>query len=68
MKPETVTEHMVDSNLDYYQQWQVNKYGNIVASTGELLTHDEVVEIETEKMLEKLNADFELQLDDHWNY
>lgn len=67
MIPET--QHMVDTDLDYYQQWQLNRYGNIVTASGfELLTHDEVVDIETDKMIDKLNEEYERRLDDHLNY
>lgn len=62
------TAHMVDDQLDAYQQFQVDRYGNILASTGELLTMDQVQEQKQEKELEWLSAKYEAQMLDHIGY
>lgn len=61
------TQHMVD-NLNSYQRWQIDRYGNIVTSAGELLTMEEELAQEKLREEEKINAYYEDQMNDHWNY
>lgn len=65
MIPET--NHMID-DLNSYQRWQIDRYGNIVTSTGELLTMEEEHAQEKLREEEKLNAYFESLMNDHWGY
>lgn len=62
------TTHNVDDSLDAYQQFQVDRYGNIITASGELITMEQVQEQEAEKELQWLNAKYEAQMLDHIGY
>lgn len=47
------------TELTSYQRWQLEKYGNILPSTSELFTHEEIAEREQQTINERLSSHFE---------
>lgn len=65
MIPET--NHMVD-DLEPYQSWQIDRFGNIITYSGELITKEESEQREQQSEAERIDRYFENILNDHWNY
>lgn len=58
------TEHLVDEPQTFYEVFQLNRFGNVLPVN----VPNEDAEDAVDKLLSKLTAHYEKQMDDHWAY